>query len=362
MIDLPEINRNSRLSKLRQAMTEDSIESFLTIDGVNIRWLSGFTGSAGKLLVTASSNHLLTDGRYAEQAAREISGTEIELFVGDGKQQKEFIAARMRSSKTLTLEADRITWGAVEELKEEVEAGVLPSNGLISDLRRVKDTAEVARIEAAASIADNALAQILPNLGEQPTELEFARALDTAMFDLGAEALSFETICASGPNAAAPHARPSSRVIRTRDLVVLDFGAVIDGYHSDMTRTYVVGDTDQSSWDMVNSVTEAQERGCEMVRPGVKASEVDDACRSHLSSTGLGEYFVHGTGHGVGLEIHEAPWINGKSSDVLEEAQVVTVEPGVYLPGVGGVRVEDTVLVTSSGFRRLTSAPKDSIV
>ena len=213
MTDLPEINHNSRLNALRQVMSEDSIASFLTIDGVSLRWLSGFTGSAGKLLVTASSNHLLTDGRYAEQAAQEISGTEIELFVGDGKQQKEFIAARTRSSKTLTLEADRITWGAVEELKEEVEADVLPSNGLISDLRRVKDTAEVARIEAAASIADNALAQILPNLGGQPTELEFARALDTAMLDLGAEALSFETICASGPNAAAPHARPSSRVI-----------------------------------------------------------------------------------------------------------------------------------------------------
>ena len=362
MIDLPGINHNSRLRDVRQAMSEHSIENFLTIDGVSLRWLSGFTGSAGKLLIGGSSNHLLTDGRYADQASREISGTDIELFVGDGKQQREFIVARMRSSKALTLEADRITWGAVEELKAEVEADVLPSNGLISDLRQIKDPAEVARIEAAASIADNALAQLLPNLSEQPTELEFARALDTAMLDLGAEALSFETICASGPNAAAPHARPSSRVIRARDLVVIDFGAVIDGYHSDMTRTYIVGDTDQSSWDMVNSVTEAQERGCEVVGPGVKACDVDEACRSHLSNRGLGEYFVHGTGHGVGLEIHEAPWINGKSSEVLEESHVVTVEPGVYLPGVGGVRVEDTVLITSSGFRRLTSAPKDSIV
>ena len=362
MIDLPNIDHNSPLSDVRQAMSDHSIENFLTIDGVSIRWLSSFTGSAGKLLITGSSSHLLTDGRYADQAAREISGTAIELFVGDGKQQKEFIAAQMRSSKTLTLEADRITWGAVEELKKEMDVEVLPSNGLISDLRQVKDPSEIARIQAAASIADSALMQLLPDLGGQPTELEFARALDSAMFDLGAEALSFETICASGPNGAAPHARPSSRVIRARDLVVVDFGAVIDGYHSDMTRTYIVGDADQSSWDMINSVTEAQERGCEMVHPGVKACEVDDACRSHLSDRGLGEYFVHGTGHGVGLEIHEAPWINGKSSEVLEEAQVVTVEPGVYLPGVGGVRVEDTVLITSSGFRRLTAAPKVPIV
>ena len=156
MIDLPKINHNSRLSDVRQAMSDYSIENFLTIDGVSLRWLSGFTGSAGKLLIAASSNYLITDGRYADQASREISGTDIELFVGDGKQQREFIVARMRSSKALTLEADRITWGAVEELKAEVEADVLHSNGLISDLRQIKDPAEVARIEAAASIADNA--------------------------------------------------------------------------------------------------------------------------------------------------------------------------------------------------------------
>ncbi len=362
MLDLPEIHRDSRISDLRQVMSIQSIDNFLSIDPVTLRWLSGFTGSTGKLLLTAAETHLLTDGRYADQATQEICGTGIELFVGNGTQQKEFTAALLQSSKTVTLEADRITWGAVEELKEEVEVDVLPSHGLISGLRRVKDPAEVARIEAAASIADDALAQVLSGLGEQPTELEFARTLDATMLDLGAEALSFETICASGPNAAAPHARPSNRVVATGDLVVLDFGAVIDGYHSDMTRTYVVGDTDQSSWDMVNSVTEAQARGCEMIRPGVKASEIDEECRFHLRDKGFAEYFVHGTGHGIGLEIHEAPWINEKSSEVLEEAQVVTVEPGVYLPGVGGVRVEDTVVITSSGFRRLTSAPKDSIV
>ncbi|HAX06348.1 MAG TPA: Xaa-Pro dipeptidase [Acidimicrobiaceae bacterium] len=362
MDNLPNINHGSRLVELRRVMAEQSIDTFLTIDGVSIRWASGFTGSAGKLLLDRSSVCLITDARYADQAAREIRGTDIELFVGDGVEQKQFLSSRLMSSKTLTLEPDRITWGAVEALKEETDAEVVPSYDLIAGLRREKDPAEVARIEKAAVVADEAIAQVLHELAEEPTEIEFARSLDSAMFDRGAEALSFETICASGPNAASPHARPSNRIIGSGDSVVLDFGAVIDGYHSDMTRTYIVGGAGHSFEDVVRTVTEAQQRGCEVVRPGVKASEVDEACRSYLADKGLGDYFVHGTGHGVGLEIHEAPWINSKSSEILKEAQVVTVEPGVYLPGVGGVRVEDTVLITSSGFRRLTSAPKDSIV
>ena len=362
MRNLPRINHDYRLTELRRVMEEQSIDRFLTVDSVSIRWVSGFTGSAGQLLVGASCAYLVTDGRYAEQALREISGTDIELFVGNGAEQKHFLSAQLTNSKTLTLESERITWGAVEALKQQIDAEVKPSSDLIAGLRREKDPGEVARIETAAAIADEAIAQVLSQLAEGPTEIEFARTLDAAMLDRGAEALSFETICASGPNAAAPHARPSSRVISSGDLVVLDFGAVIDGYHSDMTRTYMVGDADDSSQDIIRSVTEAQQRGCEVIRPGVKASEVDEACRSYLADKGLADYFVHGTGHGVGLEIHEAPWINSKSSEILKEDQVVTVEPGVYLPGVGGVRVEDTVLITSSGFRRLSSAPKDSIV
>ena len=362
MHNLPKINHTSRLAKLRKVMAEQSMESFMTTDGVSIRWVSGFTGSAGKLVVDANSACLITDARYAEQAIRELDGVEIESFIGDGLEQKKFLLTQIANSETLTLESDRITWGAAEALKQEIDAEVMPSSGLIAGLRQEKDLGEVARIETAARIADEAIAQVLRQLAQEPTEIEFARLLDAAILDQGAEALSFETICASGLNAAAPHARPSNRVIRSGDLVVLDFGAVIDGYHSDMTRTYAVGDVDEPSQDIIRSVTEAQQLGCEVIRPGVKASEVDEACRSYLAEKGLGEYFVHGTGHGVGLEIHEAPWINSKSSEVLKEAQVVTVEPGVYLPGVGGVRIEDTVLITSSGFRRLSAAPKDSIV
>ncbi|MDP7066811.1 MAG: Xaa-Pro peptidase family protein [Acidimicrobiales bacterium] len=362
MVDLPELQRAPRISNLRHAMSNASLDSFMTSDRTSIRWLSGFTGSAGTLLVTEDTLQLLTDGRYSEQAPKETAGTEIELCIGDRQHHKQVMRHKLSQSATLALEADRISWGEVEELKEAVEIALVPAKGLLSDLRKVKEPEEVARLEAAATIADKALAQVVLGLGDEPTEKEFARVLDNAMLKLGAESLSFETICASGPNAALPHARPSTRTIRPGDLVIVDFGAVVDGYHSDMSRTYAIGDVGQNCWNMLESVTAAQKHGCETVRPGVKASDVDNACRSHLAKKNLSEYFVHGTGHGVGLEIHEAPWINSQSDEILEEFQVVTVEPGVYRPGVGGVRVEDTVLVTSSGHRRLTTAPKDSVI
>jgi len=360
--DLPEIKRDQRLTCLRASMSSQAVDGFLTLDGVSLRWLSGFTGSAGRLLVSDTSAYLFTDGRYAEQAEMEVQGTEIEVLIGGTDKQNALITNHLDQFQRVALEADRISWIEAEELRKTLRAEVTPTVGIISELRKSKEPAEIARIEAAASIADQALAQLRPELGNKPTEIEFARALDYAMLTSGAEGLSFETICASGPNSALPHARPSNRVIEPGDLVILDFGALVDGYHSDMTRTFMIGDGDEQSWLMLNAVTDAQELGYQSVRPGVTASQVDVACRSHLDNLGLADHFVHGTGHGVGLEVHEAPWINAHSSTTLEEGQVVTVEPGVYRPGFGGVRVEDTVLITSSGARRLTSAPKDSLV
>ncbi len=360
--DLPLIEHDHRLARLRASMNCRSVDSFLTSDSASLRWLSGFTGSAGKLMVTDAGTYLLTDGRYAEQAEKQTQSTQIEILVGGLDHQKDLIADYLQGLRTVALEADRVTWLEAEELRESLSSQVVSTPGIVSDLRRSKESAEIVRIEAAASVADGALSELRSELGNKPTEIEFARALDQAMYDGGAEGLSFETICASGPNAALPHARPSTRVIKSGDLVILDFGALVDGYHSDMTRTFVIGESDERSWAMVNAVTDAQELGYQALRPGVEASEVDAACRSHLANLGLADHFVHGTGHGVGLEIHEAPWINALSETILEEGQVVTVEPGVYRPGFGGVRVEDTVLITATGARRLTSAPKDPLI
>jgi Xaa-Pro aminopeptidase len=225
----------------------------------------------------------------------------------------------------------------------------------------VKDDGEVARIEVACAIADAALASVAPTLDDGPTEAAFALRLDTEMRRLGADDVSFETIVASGPNGSRPHHAPTDRVIRRGDLVVIDFGALVDGYHSDMTRTVAVGGVaalDDIQRRMVEVVGASQAAGVAMVAPGVAASEVDRACREVIAEAGWAEAFVHGTGHGVGLDIHEDPRVSGTGDATLDAGHVVTVEPGVYLPGHGGVRVEDTVVVTPTGRRTLTRAPK----
>jgi Xaa-Pro aminopeptidase len=229
----------------------------------------------------------------------------------------------------------------------------------VEGLRLVKDAGEAARIRAACAIADAALEKVRPRLLEGPTESEFGMELDAAMRSMGAADVSFETIVASGPNGAKPHHRPGLRRIVEGDLVVIDFGALVDGYHSDMTRTVAVGAIDDRSREMLDVVLEAQDAGVRAVSAGVAAAEVDRVCREIIDSAGLGDAFLHGTGHGVGLDIHEEPRVSGRSTATLVAGHVVTVEPGVYLPGLGGVRIEDTVLVTDHGCDRLTLAPKD---
>jgi Xaa-Pro aminopeptidase len=232
---------------------------------------------------------------------------------------------------------------------------------LVEGLRQYKDEGEEARIAEAARIADDALDALRPRLGDGLTEAEFGRLLDFEMRERGATGPSFETIVASGPNAAKPHHRPSRRVIGRGEPVVLDFGALFEGYCSDITRTVWLDEI--SDLDLRRAVTvvlEAQAAGVAAVKAGVAATAVDQACRQVISDAGWGDFFVHGTGHGVGLEIHEAPSVSASSADTLSAGHVVTVEPGVYLPGLGGVRIEDTVVVTDSGCRPLTSTPKDT--
>jgi Xaa-Pro aminopeptidase len=226
-------------------------------------------------------------------------------------------------------------------------------------LRLVKDDGEVARIETAADIASAALDAVLPLLVDEPSEAAFALALDSEMRRRGAEGPSFETIVAAGENAGFPHHRPGPRRIVEGDLLVVDFGALVDGYHSDMTRTVTVGEPSAERAELLALVTDAEALGVAAVRPGIDAKAVDAVCRDHITAAGWGERFTHGTGHGVGLLIHEAPWLNSTSTDVIGEGMVLTVEPGVYRGALGGARVEDTVLVTSDGCRPLTKMPKD---
>jgi Xaa-Pro aminopeptidase len=257
-----------------------------------------------------------------------------------------------------------VTWAQQRSFATEwfPDAALVPTEGFVEDLRRVKDGGEVARIRAACAIADDALAAVVPSFAEGPTERDVALTLELEMRRRGASGASFDSIVASGPNGARPHARPTDRRIRPNELVVLDFGCVVDGYCSDMTRTVSLGDPGADARRVYDVVLESQRAGRDAVRAGVDCAAVDHASRSVIEAAGWGDAFVHGTGHGVGLEIHEAPRVAASARDTLATGYVVTVEPGVYLPGVGGVRIEDTVVVTDEGAEALTASPKDLLL
>lgn len=365
-VRLPAMDVPRRSVRLAASLEAAGCDALLVTHLTNIRYLTGFTGSAALLVVDADGLLVITDGRYAEQVAGQLDGAGVaaRIEIGrTGEAQREVVVGHLAGVARVGLEADHVSWADERRYAERwfPDAELVPTVDLVEGLRIVKDPGEVARIEAACAIADAALAAVLPLLDDGPSEAAFAVALDTEMRRRGADDISFETIVASGPNGSRPHHEPGSRHVELGDLVVIDFGALVDGYHSDMTRTIPVGGAgalDDTQRRMVEVVTASQAAGVAAVRAGVSAKDVDSACRAVIDDAGWGDAFVHGTGHGVGLDIHEAPGVSSSSDATLADGQVVTVEPGVYLPGHGGVRVEDTVVVTDDGCRALTSAPK----
>lgn len=359
MIDgLPSPEVAGRLPALATLLDGAGVDALVVTNLVNVRYLTGFTGSAGELLVDAGGALLVTDGRYREQAPGQVAaGVEVAIA---GPERRPTYVERLGGATRVGLEAGSATWADQRRLTGWLEeADLVPTEGLVESLREVKDAGEVARIEAAAAIADAALGEVADGIRAGASEREVAAALDHAMRCRGAEDRAFATIVAGGPNSALPHARPSDRVLASGDLVVCDFGAVVDGYRSDMTRSFRVdGRSGGREDELRDAVRVAQQAGLDRVADGVPLAEVDAACRESLEASGLGEAFVHGTGHGVGLDIHEAPALSGSATGTLRSGHVVTVEPGAYLAGLGGVRWEDTVLVTADGHRALTRAPK----
>ncbi len=355
----------ARLGRLRSGLGPAGCDALLVTNLVNIRYLTGFTGSAAMLLVKADRALLVTDGRYAEQSRHELqaAGVQADIEIGDPEAQRRQLGAAAPKGR-IGLEAGSVAWSLQRTLAGVfADAELVATDGVVEELRAVKDPGELHRMEVAAGIADEALAQIRTTLTDLQAERELGVELDFRMRRLGARDVSFETIVASGPNGARPHARPSDRRIQAGELIVLDFGALVDGYHSDMTRTVCVGEPASAVLSrMVRVVAEAQRAGVAAVRAGVATWEVDAACRAVIAEAGWADAFVHGTGHGVGLDIHEHPLLSRTSTATLADGFVVTVEPGVYLPEHGGVRIEDTVLVTADGCRPLTHSPKDLVI
>jgi Xaa-Pro aminopeptidase len=333
----------------------------------NGRWLTGFSGSAMIVVLTPEDLLVITDGRYATQAPAELEAAGVDgrvVIANRGADQQGAAVEATAGLSRIALEADHISWARYRTFAGDWFAGaeLLPATGVIERLRRRKSAAEIARMSAAAAAADGALAEVLPWLAERPTEGEVAAELDHRMRRRGASGSAFETIVAAGPNSALPHARPGPRRVEPGDLVVIDFGAIVDGYRSDMTRTVCVGEPRPPGGRIYEVVREAQQAGVEAVAAGATCKDVDAVCRDIISDAGWGEAFMHGTGHGVGLDIHEAPSVSSRSDEVLASGEVVTVEPGVYLAGDGGVRIEDTVVVTDDGCVRLTRSPKTLVV
>lgn len=341
------------------------VDALVVSDLTNVRWLTGFTGSNGWLVVSRDALTLVTDGRYGVQAEQQSAASGVELAVVVGRTTPHLqglLSAAVAPFARVGFEAANLTVAQHTVWSETFAGALVPTTGVVEHARRAKDDGEIALIAQGCRIADAALAEVAPTLRPGVTEAQVRNRLEVLLRELGASGPSYETIVAAGPvNAALPHHRPTDTSLADGDLVIIDVGALVDGYHSDMTRTFVVGEPSSQQTEMYGLVLGAQRAGLAAVAAGVPCREVDAACRRMIGDAGYGDWFSHGTGHGVGLLIHEEPYQNAVSEAVLQVGDVVTIEPGVYRDGFGGIRVEDLVVVTDDGCRALTAFPKDSL-
>ncbi|NQV96843.1 MAG: aminopeptidase P family protein, partial [Acidimicrobiaceae bacterium] len=322
------------LARERLAVTSsEKITALLVTDLNNIRWLTGFTGSAGTLIVRPDDMVLVTDGRYGDQAREQIKFSQSQCRVVEGRSAAALRDALTQATKGLTsigFDPAEMTVAQHETMVGQLTAELCKVSAIVPHLRRRKTEPEIQRMELAAYATDMALTEVVPMLSQGLTERDIRDELDYRMRRHGAEFTSYDTIVASGPNAARPHHRPVSRRIESGDSVVIDVGGLVDGYHSDMTRTYLIGDVDPVLGEMHEVVSASQLLGLAHVRAGVLAQDVDQICRDFIVKAGYGDEFTHSTGHGVGLQIHEMPWVRNGFAEPLEVGEVVTVEPGVY--------------------------------
>ncbi|KUK32234.1 MAG: Creatinase/prolidase [Thermoanaerobacterales bacterium 50_218] len=354
--------QQQRLERFREILAKEGLEAFLVSKPENRRYLSGFTGSSGFLLITPQEAVLLTDGRYEQQACQEAPDCRILIYKG------EFLEAFRETCSDLQIrelgfEKDHLTYYMFEQFEKNLaKVKLRPLSGLVEGLRMVKDQEEIRLIQEAAVITCAAFWYLLGVLEEGQSEQEVAAILEFFMRKNRGGPPAFETIVAAGERGALPHGVATDQKLRRGQMVVLDLGARYQGYAADFTRTVCLRRVDRRQREIYELVREAQGRALEVIRPGVTASEVDGAARSFLQEAGYGEFFTHALGHGVGLSVHEEPRLAPGQEVVLEPGMVVTVEPGLYLPGWGGVRIEDTVVVTETGCEVLTPVTKDLLI
>lgn len=351
------------LTKVQSVLTAKGLDAVLVSDGFNMRNISGFTGATGYLLITKNSNNLFTDSRYtvaANAQAPEFKVTEISI-------QKGYIACineviKNEGIQVLGFESNEFIYSTYLRFKEKLEVKeFVPITDELTRLRRVKTAEEIECLRKAEHIGDIAFKEILAHIKPGVTEIEIAAKLEYIMKCNGAEKLSFETIIASGLNSAKPHAEPGEKKIEMGDFVTMDFGCMYHGYCSDMTRTVVVGNADRKQREIYDIVLKAQTAVLDALKPGMKGKEYDKIARDIITEAGYGNCFGHGLGHSVGLEIHENPRFSVTEEDIIEVGNIMTVEPGIYIPDFGGVRIEDMVVVTEDGCENFAHSPKELI-
>lgn len=351
------------LQKLQAKMADAGIPGLLVSDIVNVGWMTGFSGSSGIVLATPSDARFLTDSRYTIQAQEEISVMPSFSFASP-MSQTDFVAqhAREMGITRLGFEAENLTYTSFETWRDAMPGiELVPLKNFVSPLRMVKTQDEIAKIRHACGISDAAFEHVKRLIQPGVTELDIAIEIDFFMRRQGA-GVAFETIVVSGNRSARPHGRASEKKLEVGDFVTMDFGARYQGYHSDMTRTVVVGSASDRHREVYAQVLKAQLAALEMMRPGVPARDVDARAREVFDEIGLAKYFGHGLGHGLGRLVHDTGRLASSSDDILEPGQVWTVEPGVYLEGFGGVRIEDDVVVTADGIDILNRTPKDLLI
>jgi len=361
---LPPIEHAARVDAVRSALVagDAAFDAFVYTDLIDVRWLTGFSGSNGWAIVTADDLILGTDGRYGDRARAETAASGARVFAETSRVRlDERLVEAVRSAVRVGL--DPATTSQSEWTRLTTDISLVAVASAVKERRQVKDEAEIARIAAAAAAADAALAEVEPMLfatvDSPVTEADVRNELEYRMRRFGADDRSYETIVAAGPeHGARPHHEPTARPIVEGDTVIIDVGALVDGYHSDMTRSYVIGEPTGRQRELYELVSTSQRAGIAAVGGGIAARDVDRASRDVFAEAGYGDWYLHGTGHGVGLEIHERPFHSLASDDRIDAGNVVTVEPGLYRVGFGGFRIEDLLVVTEHGSRRLTHAPE----
>lgn len=350
----------TRVQRVQEQLKKKGLDALLVTSPYNLRYVSNFTGTTGLSVITKDKAFFVTDFRYTEQAAEEAKGFEIIKNTGLIYEEVEKIVEQEQLTN-LGFEEKFVTVAVYDVIEEMFECDLKPASGLVEELREVKDETEIQTIQKAVEITEAAYKHILGYIKPGMTEIQVANELDFHMRGLGATSVSFDTIVASGKRSAMPHGVASEKVIEQGDMITIDFGCYYNGYVSDMTRTFAIGDPGEKLKEVYQIVLDAQLKVNEAAKAGMSGIELDAVARDYITSKGYGDAFGHSTGHGIGLEVHEGPNVSFRSEKRFVSGNVITNEPGIYLPGIGGVRIEDDLVITEDGNRNLMTTSKELI-